>query len=92
MHKQLIIIGLGLAVAACQPSTQEVSTNYRIPKGLEDCHFYRMSAGGISNSVLVVRCPRSDTSTQQTQSCGKGCSKSVQSATSESEDLHYDEE
>lgn len=90
MHKQVIIALLGLAAIACQPHTKEVSTNFVIPKGLQDCHFFEMSKGGMSNTVLVVRCPRSDTATQQTQGCGKGCSRNIQSATSELGDPRYE--
>ena len=85
MRKQLIIIGLGLTLAACQPSTSEVSADFRIPKGLEDCSFYEMSPSGLRRTVMVVRCPQSDTSTQQTKSCGKGCYRNVQSSVTESE-------
>lgn len=85
MHKQLIIALVGLAVAACQPSTKEVSADFRIPKGLEDCSFYEMSPSGLKATVMVVRCPQSDTATQQTKSCGKGCSRNVQSSVTESE-------
>ena len=85
MRKQLIIIGFGLTLAACQPSTSEVSADFRIPKGLEDCSFYEMSPSGLRGTVMVVRCPQSDTSTQQTKSCGKGCSRNVQSSVTESE-------
>ena len=90
MRKQVIIALLGLAVTACQPTTSEVSADFRIPKGLEDCSFYKMSSGGMTRNIVVVRCPLSSTSVQQTQSCGKGCSHNMQSAVTESEAPPYE--
>ena len=90
MRKQLVIIGLSLALTACQPSTSEVSADFRIPKGLEDCSFYKMSSGGMSHNIVVVRCPLSSTAVQQTQSCGKGCSRNMRTAVTESEAPPYE--
>lgn len=85
-HAWLIAITV-LGLSACQPSTSEVSADFRIPKGLYDCQFYSMNPGGLSHDVLVVRCPHSDTSTQETQNCGKGCTRNVQSALIEGNEI-----
>lgn len=88
MNKLLVIAAiLALGLAGCNPHTSEVSANFVVPRGLQDCQFYKMEPGGLSNSIMVVRCPRSDTATQQTQSCGKGCSRNVRAAVTEGNEI-----
>ena len=90
MRKQVIIALLGLAVTACQPTTSEVSADFHIPKGLEDCSFYKMSSGGVSHNIVVVRCPLSSTAVQQTKRCGKNCYRNMRTAVTESEAPPYE--
>lgn len=61
--KHLIIIA-ALLIAGCTPETKEISANYVLPKGLEDCQIYEMSAP--TARLYVVRCPNSTTSTTTT--------------------------
>ena len=61
--KQFIIIA-ALLIAGCTPETKEISSNYVLPKGLEDCQIYEMSA--TTARLYVVRCPNSTTNTTTT--------------------------
>ena len=81
MRKIAVICGLSLVMlTGCNPSTTEVSKDFVIPPGLHDCTFFHMTRQG-GSSVLVVRCPDSDTATRTTKTCGKGCTRKVYAST-----------
>ena len=81
MRKIAVISGLSLILlTGCNLSTHEVSNDFVIPSGLHDCKFFAMTRAG-GSSVLVVRCPNSDTATRTTKTCGKGCTRKVHTST-----------
>lgn len=52
------------SLAACgEPYTTETTNRYEVPEGLEDCQIYFMAQDSL-NSMNVVRCPNSDTTTK----------------------------
>lgn len=61
MLKQLLIISYVVLLAACTPTTSEVSGEFKVPKGLEDCKIYKMRDSS-GKPIYVVRCPNSNTS------------------------------
>ena len=60
-------------LAGCGPSS--VITNYPMPPELSDCSQYRLRAGDLGTTIVVVRCPNSTTST--THPVGKSRSTTV---------------
>lgn len=61
---------LAVLLTGCQPKTS-IKTDIVIPPELKDCMFFDMYDGNQNN--VVVRCPKSDTSTSRRYSCGKNC-------------------
>lgn len=63
--KKLIISMVAFILVACnEPSTLNVEGSYKIPEGLSDCALYQMTSEGVlTNTITVVRCPLSQTST-----------------------------
>ena len=87
MRKIAVICGLSLVqLTGCNPSTTEVSKDFVIPPGLHDCMFFDMTRAG-GKEVIVVRCPHSDVATRTTVSCGKGCSSTRMTATTEGNEI-----
>lgn len=86
--KNAAILSVALLIlTGCNPHTTEISGKYQLPTGLRDCQIYSMSSGGMTNDVVVVRCPNSEMATQQTRSCGKGCSRNMRSITVEGNEI-----
>lgn len=66
--KNIFVLCVSVLIVGCSPSAREL--NYPVlPEGLKDCKFYEVSSGG--NSITVVRCPGSTTTTRWTQVIGK---------------------
>ena len=87
MRKIALISGISLLLlTGCNPSTKEVSKDFVIPPGLNDCQFFDMTRAG-GRKVIVVRCPHSDVTTSTTVSCGKGCSSTRMTATIEGNEI-----
>ena len=64
MRKIALISGISLLLlTGCNPSTKEVSKDFVIPPGLNDCQFFDMTRAG-GREVIVVRCPHSVVSTK----------------------------
>lgn len=61
MIKFTLILGLALALSACQPRTTEITQNFKVPTELEDCKVYILETS--IKSLYVVRCPNSTVST-----------------------------
>lgn len=59
--KILLALVAALSVVACAPKAYETTTEYTLPKGLQDCSIYRLHSPTAQN-VVVVRCPQSSTS------------------------------
>jgi len=55
----LCTLGLAVLVAGCQPSV--TTADFPLPAELQDCKLFELSDG--INSITVVRCPNSTTST-----------------------------
>lgn len=66
--KKLIIIVVMALLAGCSDSAREVHVNI-MPEGLKDCRYYELVVQG--NTVKVMRCPNSTTSTNWRQQSGK---------------------
>lgn len=65
--KKLLVGLIGLFVlTGCEPSTKEVSGQYRLPNELGDCKVYQLRAehGG---RLTVLRCPNTTTATTEVQ-------------------------
>lgn len=82
MKLSLVILML-LTLAGCQKqaeTTQKVG-NYKVEKLFthEGCTTYRFYDG---RTVYYTNCAESNTSTQYSESCGKHCSRDVDSSTS----------
>lgn len=75
MKKFLMIAVLAMTLTGCDFSSKELTSNYSLPNGLEDCHLYRVTPDSMGKTLYVVRCPKSSTST--TYSSGKNDSTSV---------------
>lgn len=59
MNKMLKILGVvivGAMMVGCTPTTTEVSANFIMPRGLEDCQLYRMNNSD-GTFIYVMRCP-----------------------------------
>lgn len=69
MKKILAVLSVALLVG-CSPSTDTINDDYVIPEGLKDCQFYRMYNKN-QNSIVVVRCQGSTTSTTVTKNKSK---------------------
>ncbi len=59
--KELALIA-ALLLAGCDAYTDDVSDRYQLPKGLQDCEVYRMTASR-GKDLYVIRCPNSTTTT-----------------------------
>lgn len=57
--KKLIIIA-ALLLTGCDSYTDDLSSRYDLPKGLEDCKVYRMTPSR-GKDLYIVRCPNSVT-------------------------------
>jgi hypothetical protein len=58
------IIGLllvSLTLISCSPRTDEVTGDFIMPEGMDDCQIHRLTDGNIV--IRVVRCPNSSTTT-----------------------------
>ena len=60
--KLILILGLALALMACEPETKDIKQNYIVPEELSDCTFTLMKNTD-GESMRVVRCPNSTIST-----------------------------
>lgn len=61
MKKLLAVMMLAAMLSGCSRETEDVTHKFLLPKGLEDCSIYSMSAE--SGAYLrAVRCPLSTTS------------------------------
>lgn len=69
MKKSLII--LTLLLCGCSKSAEQIDSNYLLPSGLEDCKIYKLNSEGLSQTLYVVRCPNSSTSTNWSGQSGK---------------------
>lgn len=58
--KFLILIST-IFVMSCGQTSEETS-NYNLPKELNDCKIYRLSSENIGSTLNIVRCPLSSTS------------------------------
>lgn len=70
---KLTMVIVALLLAACQPQTTKIDKDFIIPIELSDCKFFNMYDG--TRNIVVVRCPKSDTSASHRSSCGKNCQK-----------------
>ena len=87
MRKIALISGISLLLlTGCNPSTKEVSKDFVIPPGLNDCQFFDMTRAS-GRKVIVVRCPRSDVSTSATKTCGKGCIRTDYTTTTDGNEI-----
>lgn len=71
-----ILFVLLFLVSCGDKNTVERTSDYVLPAGLADCRIYKMS-DDYGNSMKVVRCPKSDTTTSYSETCGKNCNKTV---------------
>lgn len=62
MKKLLGMIMLSVLLSGCEPSTTEISNEYIMPPGLEDCKLYSMFGSG-GQILYVMRCPDTTTTT-----------------------------
>lgn len=60
--KKLVLL-FALFFVGCGKETYEITQNYNLPKGLEDCSFYYLKND--LNGITVVRCPNSSVSVRQ---------------------------
>ena len=65
MNKLILTIASVLVLTACdvEPYNKELTQTYPLPDGLEDCKIYYLQNKS-GNSLKVVRCPNSSTTTQ----------------------------
>ena len=70
--KKLVVVLLGaLALAGCKNDfSKEISHDFEMPRGLEGCKVYHLE-GDDYRDLKVVRCPLSETTTQETYKSGK---------------------
>lgn len=60
--KKLIVIGLlTIGLFGCEKTSEDISTNFILPEGLEDCSVFKIN-GGDGDQLKIVRCPNSSTS------------------------------
>ena len=70
MWKIATTIVIASLLTACNPGYEDKTADYSvIPNELKDCKFYSVFDG--MNSITVVRCPNSQTSTTWLQRSGK---------------------
>jgi len=78
MNKALILMMITLCLVGCgDKSYTDDSENYKLPPELSACKVYYLGQGGLQTGITVVHCPRADTTTSYTQSCGKGCTRHI---------------
>ena len=73
MKRSVLLLSL-LALSACTPNYESIDNNLKFPDELKDCKAFRLDTSN-GNSIVVVRCPNSTTSS--TYSAGKSTNTSV---------------
>lgn len=72
---KLLMLFTTLLLVSCSKETHEVTDEFILPKGLEDCTVYSMHGEG-GGGMMVIRCPNVQT-TSTTHNCGKNCTRRV---------------
>lgn len=74
--KKLLLLPLLLALTACETNNRNITNNYALPQELSDCSITYLKSA-TEYDLTVIRCPNSDTTTMNKQSCGKSCIKTL---------------
>lgn len=78
---KILLIFMALACIAllsgCEAGYSDTSGKYKLPPELADCKIYALRADGLGRNMAVIRCPKSSTTTNYSESCGKGCVKRI---------------
>lgn len=74
MKKVLAVLMVVALLSGCEMETKEVTHTFLLPKGLEDCSIYSMSATSGAH-IQAVRCPHS--STASTYKVGKSTQTTI---------------
>lgn len=61
MRKILMLLTV-LLLTACNPATDETTSDYILPKGMENCKIFRLGAG-TGKTLYAVSCPHATTTT-----------------------------
>lgn len=66
MSKLILVIVSVLILTACDVESynKEITKVYTLPEGIKDCKVYYIQGDLTNNSLNVVRCPNSSTTTQ----------------------------
>lgn len=68
MIKKICFILLMLAMAvSAYAGTREITKNYELPEGMEDCRVFKLVDGIFDPVLFITRCPLSKTSTSNTR-------------------------
>ena len=62
MKKVFIAVLAAIGLVACQPSSRELSYDFRLPKELNHCEIHKLSNGKMT-VLYVVHCPNATTTT-----------------------------
>lgn len=60
--KNLMLLAFVVLLAGCNPATDETTSNYILPRGMENCKIFRLEAG-TGKTLYAVSCPHSITTT-----------------------------
>lgn len=71
MKKSIAVIMILLLCACNKRITHEKTREYDLPEGLKDCRLYYVAAKDEGDSLNVIRCPDSQTTTNWTVLHGK---------------------
>lgn len=69
--KKILLVMFVVVLMGCDAKTVDTSSRYVLPAELSDCKFYYIQGEGLSQTLHVVRCPNSSTSTTWNEQQGK---------------------